>query len=104
VNVAEPGYDEIVLTAPPSPQLCNSRSCAVRGMLADVIVVYGILTGPGFRMNDRGALWPRSWGCRVPMCSGCWDLTRQVAVEYRPGLVIRDTRVPAAPLAARGKA
>jgi hypothetical protein len=104
VNVLEPGYDEIILTAPPSRQLCNSRGCAVHGTLADVIVAYGILTDPGFRMNDRGALWPRSWGCRVPMCRGCWDLTRQVAVEYRPGLVIRDLSMPAAPLAARGKA
>ena len=104
MNVPEPGYDEIILTAPPSPQLCNSRGCAVHGTLADVTVAYGILTGPGFRINDRGALWPRSWGCRVPMCRGCWDLTRQVAVEYRPGLVIRDLSMPAAPLAARGKA
>jgi hypothetical protein len=93
-----PGFDEIILTTPPSPQPCNSRGCAVRRTLANVIVAYRILTDPGFRVNDQAALWPESWGRQVPMCCGCWDVTRQVAVTSRPGLVIRDLRVPAAPV------
>jgi hypothetical protein len=102
VSIPEPGYDEIVLTTPPGPQPCNSRGCAVHGGLADVIVAYGILTDPGFRMNDRGALWPECWGRRIPMCGGCWDATRPVAVEYRPGLMIRDLR-PVVLLPDRGR-
>jgi hypothetical protein len=95
VSIPEPGYDEIVLTAPPSPRPCNSRGCAVRGRLADVIVVNRILTDRGFRMNDRNALWPDCWGRRIPIRCGCWDPTRLVAVNYRPGLVIRDLRAVA---------
>jgi hypothetical protein len=103
VSVPDPGRDEIVLITPGSPRLCNSRGCAVRGRLADVVVAYGILTDPGFRMNDRGALWPESWGRHVPMCHGCWEVIRQVAVTYRPGLVIRDVRVPAASVPEQGR-
>lgn len=98
VTIARPGRDEVILTAPASPRLCNSRACARVGRLAEVIVTYGVLTDPGFRMDDRSALWPESWGRSVPMCAGCWADTRQVAVKYRPGLVIRDHTGPAAML------
>jgi hypothetical protein len=98
VSVPDPGYDEVVLTASASPHPCNSRGCAVAGTLAAVIVTYGVLADPGASPHDRAALWPESWGHAVPMCAGCWEQTRQVAVKYRPGLVIRDcTGAPAAP-------
>ncbi len=38
----------------------------------------------------RGALWRESWGQSYPMCATCWDSSRQVAVKYRPGLVVFD--------------
>jgi hypothetical protein len=90
VTVPDPGYDEVVLASPASSHRCNSRGCAVAGVLAEVIVTYGVLAGPGASPHDRAALWPESWGRSVPMCARCWEQTRQVAVKYRPGLVIRD--------------
>jgi hypothetical protein len=87
---AEPGYDEIVLTAPDSPRPCNSRACARAGKLAEVIVTCGVLNDPGAGYHAGGALWRESWGRPVPMCAACWDSSRQVAVKYRPGLVVID--------------
>ena len=93
---AHPGHDEIILTTPDAPQPCNSLACARAGRLAEVIVTYGVLNDPGASPHNRAALWPESWGHSVPMCTGCWEQARQVAVKYRPGLVIRGLTGPAA--------
>jgi hypothetical protein len=104
VTTARPGYDEIILTTPDSPRLCNSRACSRAGRLAQVIVSYGVLNDPGTSPHSRDALWPESWGLSCPMCAACRDDTRQVAVKCRPRLVIRDTtRSPATPQPSRGR-
>jgi hypothetical protein len=90
VSVPEPGYDEIILTAPAGGQLCNSRACASAGRVAEVVVTYGVLADRGGWVGERRAMWPESWGRSVPMCTGCWEQTRPLVVESRPGLVIRD--------------
>jgi hypothetical protein len=100
VTAQRPGYDEVVLTTPDAPGLCYSRGCADHGTLATLIVTYGVLSDPGASMHSRDSLWPTSWGTSVPMCAACWDLTRQVVVKYRPGLVVTDiTRDSPAPVA-----
>ena len=91
---AYPGYDEIILTTPPSPRLCYSRACSRAGRLAQVIVSYGVLADPGASPHSRDALWPESWGGSYPMCAACWDDTRQVAVKYRPRLAISSPATP----------
>jgi hypothetical protein len=90
VSVPEPGHDEIILTAPVGGQLCNSRACVSAGRVAEVVVTYGVLADRGVWAGDRRALWPESWGRSVPMCAGCWEQTRALVIECRPGLVIRD--------------
>ena len=98
MSTAHPGYDEIILSAPDGPRPCNSLACSRAGRLAEVIVTYGTLADPGAGPHSRSALWPESWGQSVPMCAGCWDNSRQVAVKYRPRLSIRDTTCsPATP-------
>ena len=93
---AHPGHDEIILTTPDAPQPCNSLACARAGRLAEVIVTYGVLNDPGASYHARGALWRESWHKAVPMCTDCWDSSRQVAIKYRPGVVVRDLTGPAA--------
>jgi len=90
VSAARPGYDEVVLTAPDAGRLCNSRGCAEAGKLAEVIVTYGVLNDPGASLYSRGALWRESWHKPIPMCGRCWESSRQVAVKYRPRLVVID--------------
>ena len=90
MTIREPGCDEVVLTAPDSAALCNSRACADAGRLAKVIVTFGVLNDPFASCHSRGALWRESWHKPVPMCGTCWDSSRQVAVKYRPGLVVID--------------
>lgn len=85
-----PGHDQVLLTAPDG-QLCNSRGCADAGKLAEVIVTYGVLNDPGASFYAREALWRESWHVPVPMCGGCWESSRQVAVKRRPGLAVIDT-------------
>jgi hypothetical protein len=105
VTAAEPGYDEVVLTAPDGSRLCNSRACARAGTLAEVIVTYGVLNDPAAGYHAGGALWRGSWGVPVPMCAACWDSSRQVAVKYRPGLVVIEAiGAPAAPQTSGGRA
>jgi hypothetical protein len=57
VTAAEPGYDEVVLTAPDGSRLCNSRGCAQAGRLAEMIVTYGVLNDPAAGYHHRRALW-----------------------------------------------
>jgi hypothetical protein len=90
VTAAEPGYDEVVLTAPDGSRLCNSLACSRAGTLAEVIVTCGVLSDPGASYHSREALWRESWGVPVPMCATCWDSCRQVAIKYRPGLAVID--------------
>jgi len=90
VSVLEPGHDEIIVTAPVSGQLCNSRACASAGRVAEVVVTFGVLADRGGWAGDRRALWPESWGRSVPMCTRCWEQTRALVIECRPGLVIRE--------------
>jgi len=84
------GPDEITLSAPGDGELCHSLAHARAGRRADVIVTFGEL---GTRY-ERDALWLDSWGRSYPMCSPCWDATRQVAIGARPGLVVTGPRVP----------
>jgi hypothetical protein len=58
-------------------------------LLADVVVTFGEL---GTRQVIREALWIDRWGRSYPMCSECWDTTRQITHSARPGLTITDTR------------
>jgi hypothetical protein len=58
VSIPDPGHDEVVLTAPASAHPGNSRACAVAGVLAEVIVTYGVLANPATSPHDRVALWP----------------------------------------------
>jgi hypothetical protein len=98
-----PGRDQIILTAPDGGTLCHSLGCRRAARAAQVIATFGILNDPGAGFYDRAALWREQWGRSCPMCGTCWEQTRQVAVRYRPGLVVTDAR-PAAPLAAGGRA
>ena len=105
MNIPEPGYDEAILTAADGTALCNSRGCAVAGTLAEVVVTYGVLNDPGTWCHDRRALWRESWHVPVPICRACWQYSRQVAVRYRPGLVVIDaTGAAAAPQNSGGRA
>jgi hypothetical protein len=105
VTIPEPGYDEIVLTAPDGTVLCNSRACVRAGRAAEVIVTYGTLNDPGASLYSRGALWREQWGMPYPLCSACWEQSRQVAVKYRPRLVVIDhTGASAAPQTSGGRA
>jgi hypothetical protein len=97
VTTSYPGYDEVTLTTPDSPRPCNSLACARAGRLAELIVTYGVLNDPGAGYHDRGALWRESWHQPVPMCTDCWDSSRQVAIKYRPGLVVCDRTASAPP-------
>jgi hypothetical protein len=85
-----PGHDEIVVAAPPGRCLCHSRHHAALGCLADVIVTFGQL---GTRWH-RDALWQDSWGRSYAMCNQCWDVTRQVVQNHRPGLIITQATSP----------
>lgn len=82
-----PGHDEIVVSAAASRCLCNDMAHARLGCLADVIVTFGEL---GTRWRD--ALWPESWGRTYAMCHECWNNTRRIAGNHRPGLVIREAK------------
>jgi hypothetical protein len=106
VTIPDPGYDEIVLTAPDGTALCNSLACVRAGRAAEVIVTYGLLNDPGASLYSRGALWREQWGMSYPLCSACWVQSRQVAVKYRPRLVVIDATVmaPAAPQTSGGRA
>ena len=97
MTASYPGHDEVILTTPDSPRPCNSLACARAGRLAEVIVTYGVLNDPAASYHDRGALWRECWHQPIPMCTGCWDSSRQVAAKYRPGLVVIDVRPAAAP-------
>jgi hypothetical protein len=79
-----PGVDEIVLSTPQGRQLCNSRNHWLEGRLAEVVVTFGPLGGDG-----PGQFWRETAGRSYPMCRQCWESTRQIAQERRPGLVIR---------------
>jgi hypothetical protein len=104
VSTAVPGHDEVVVTAPQGARLCHSLACARASRAAEVIVTYGVLNDPGASLYSRQALWRESWHQPIPMCMACWDSSRQVALKYRPGLVVIDaTRTPAAPEAAEGR-
>ena len=105
MTIPWPGYDEVLLTAPGSGQLCNSLACARAGRAAAVIVTYGVLNDPGAWYQDPGALWRESWHKPVPMCAACWASSRQVAVKYRPGLAVIDAAAaPVAPLVCGSRA
>jgi hypothetical protein len=108
VSIREPGRDQIVLTAPDSARLCNSLACARAGRAAEVIVTYGILNDPGASLYSRGASWREQWSQSYPLCGACWAQSRQVAVRYRPALVIigttQDGPAPAAPKPSGGRA
>jgi hypothetical protein len=102
---AEPGYDEVLLTAPDGACLCNSLACVRSGRAAEVIVTYGVLNDPGASPYSRGALWREQWGMSYPLCSACWEQSRQVAARYWPRLVVIDhTGAPAAPQTSGGRA
>jgi hypothetical protein len=91
-----PGRDEITLIPLTGRHLCFALGCRNLDKLAEVIVSFGELgTGPG------EGLWPELWGRRLAMCVRCCDVTRAVAVERRPDLVIRDRR-PADPSSTGG--
>jgi len=91
VTASAPGYDQITLTIPDGQHLCQDRHHRNRGRLADVIVTFGQLGIPG---TPRDAFWPETWGRSYPMCSPCWDTTREVVQKHRPNLVIHDTTQP----------
>jgi hypothetical protein len=88
VSTPVPGYDEIVLSAPEAGQLCNTLGCKEAGRQAAVVVTYGVLNDPGAGYHDRQALWRECWGQSYPECRQCWDTACQVALKYRPGLVV----------------
>jgi hypothetical protein len=97
VTAPYPGCDEVVLTTPDSPRPCNSLACARAGRLAEVIMTCGVLNDPAASYHDRGALWRESWHRPIPLCAGCWDSCRQIALEYRPGLAVCDRTASATP-------
>jgi hypothetical protein len=84
-----PGHDQIAVTAPAARTVCNSREHARLGVLADVTVTIGQL---GAATSDKDAVWPETWGHTYPLCSECWEATRQIAQRHRPGLVITSTQ------------
>ncbi|HEY5990292.1 MAG TPA: hypothetical protein VIV12_28485 [Streptosporangiaceae bacterium] len=90
---AEPGADEIVLTAPAAGAVCDSLACRRQREPAAVVVAYGRLGGNWW---DMDTLWPECWGRSYPNCAGCWDRARKVVRKRRPGLVVRDRRPAAA--------
>ena len=79
------GHDQIVVTAPAARAVCHSREHARLGCLAVVTVTFGEL---GTAAWDNDAVWPDTWGHTYPMCSECWDLTRQVVQRHRPSLIV----------------
>lgn len=81
-----PGHDEITVSAPATGSLCTSLHYYREGRPAHAIVTFGEL---GTRYPD--ALWPDCWYHTYPMCAACWQTTRHIATQCRPGLVIRDT-------------
>jgi hypothetical protein len=85
VTIAAPGHDEIILTVPGAPHLCNDRAHRNQGRPAQVIVIFGQLGVPG---TPRDAFWPECWGRSYPMCATCWQATRQAAARARLHLVI----------------
>lgn len=85
-----PGRDEIVVLAAEGRHDCAGLDLCQVGKPAAVIVVFGRL-GTG----DGDGLWAAVWGKSLPLCAGCWDITRTVATARRPQLVIWDRRVPA---------
>jgi hypothetical protein len=91
VTTAAPANDEIILTVPEGRHLCNDRQHRSLGRLAEVIVTFGQLGIPG---TPREAFWPECWGRSYPMCSPCWEATRQIVQKARPHLVIRDNAQP----------
>jgi hypothetical protein len=104
VTPALPGYDEVVLTAPDSAQLCYSLACARAGRAAEVVVTFGTLNDPRASLYARTALWREIWHTPLPMCGGCWDSSHQIAMKYRPGLAVIDATSPAAAEPSRGRA
>jgi len=86
-----PGHDKITLTVPEGRHLCNDRQHRNLGRLADVIVTFGQLGTPG---TPRQAFWPECWGRSYPMCSPCWQTTRQIARKARPNLAIHEADQP----------
>ena len=95
MTIPPPGHDEIILTTPQGRCLCNDRQHRNLGKLAEVIVAFGRLGIPG---TTRDAFWPECWGHSYPMCSPCWETTRQIPDKARPHLAITDLtqRPPAA--------
>ena len=91
MTTTPPGPNEITLAIPGGRHLCSDRAHRNAGRLADVIVSFGRLGTPG---PPRVAFWPGCWGRSYPMCSACWEATRQIALKARPHLVIRDTTPP----------
>ncbi len=91
-RAAAPGFDQIAVAEPPGRCPCNSREHAKLGCLAEVIVTFGRL---GVRWA-RDALWQDCWGRSYPMCSQCWQTTREIAEERRPGLVVIEAAAPPA--------
>jgi hypothetical protein len=83
----QPGPDEIILSAPAPGELCSSLEHRRAGRPAQVAVTLGPMGNPD---QYREALWLEAWGRSYPMCSPCWEATRQVAASRRPGLVITD--------------
>ncbi len=75
MTIAAPGHDEIILTVPGAPHLCNDRAHRNQGRPAQVIVTFGQF---GTLHESRQALWPESWGRSVPLCATCWQATRQL--------------------------
>jgi hypothetical protein len=86
-----PGRDEVILTGADGSGLCNSLACARAGRAAEVVATFGTLNDRGAACYDRGSLWRE----RYPLGGACWRRTRQIAVKYRPGVVITDSTGPA---------
>ena len=82
-----PGPDEIVLSTPVDGELCSSLQHHRAERTAEVVVTLGQMGTPD---QYRAALWMETWGKSYPMCSPCWQATRQVAQARRPGLIISD--------------
>ena len=87
MTTTHPGIDAITLTIPPGRHLCSDRHHRNLGRLADVIVAFGQLGDPRI---PRECLWRECWGRSYPMCSACWETTRQIAQKARPHVVVRD--------------
>jgi hypothetical protein len=96
VTAARPGHDQVVLTAPDGALLCNSLGCARAGRAADVVVTYGMLNDPVAGYCHPQALWRECWRQSYPLCGACWEQSLQVALKYRPRLVIIDSTGSAA--------